>query len=109
LSEGPGLVVALVFGIGALLAFGALLAWSSLMWWRWIVQYNRRLFDKDVHSTWPVQFEWRRLEWQELKPGEKLNQTFGSAFLGAAAVTVLASGLSGCVRILMELVGMALR
>ncbi|MER6970523.1 hypothetical protein ABT304_05660 [Nocardioides sp. NPDC000445] len=101
-------MVALIFGTGALLAFGSLLAWSSLMWWRWIVQYNRRLFDKEVHSRWPVQFEWRRLEWQELTAGEKLNQTFGTVFFGAMAVMVLASGLLGCVRILMELVRNAL-
>ena len=102
-------MVALIFGTAALLAFGALLASLSLMWWRWIVQYNRRLFAKEVHSRWPVQFEWRRLEWQELKPGEKLNQTFGTVFLGAMAVMVLAAGLSGCVRILMDLVDMVLR
>lgn len=102
-------MVALIFGAGAMLAAGALFAWLSLMWWRWIVQYNRRLFDKEVHSRWPVQFEWRRLEWQELNPGEKLNQTFGTVFLGAIAAMVLAGGLSGCVRILMELVGMVLQ
>ncbi|MEU6133414.1 hypothetical protein [Nocardioides sp. NPDC047086] len=102
-------MVALSFVTGAMLALGAFLAWLSLMWWRWIVQYNRRLFDKEVHSGWPVQFEWRRLEWQELKPGEKLNQVFGTVFLAALAVMVLAAGLSGCVRILMELVGMVLQ
>ncbi|MFE6507440.1 hypothetical protein ACFVDI_08430 [Nocardioides sp. NPDC057767] len=101
-------MVVLIFGTGALLALGALLTWASVMWWRWIVQYNRRLFDKDVHSRWPVQFEWRRLEWQELNPGEKLNQTFGTVFLGAVAAMVLAAGLSGCVRVLVKLVGMVL-
>ncbi|MBC7275429.1 hypothetical protein [Nocardioides sp.] len=102
-------MVALIPVTGAMLALGALLAWLSLMWWRWIVQYNRRLFDKEVHSRWPVQFEWRRLEWQELKPGEKLNQTFGTVFFGATAVMLLVAGLAGCVRILMELVGMVLQ